>query len=353
MVCNHVSFERLPKNPVLDKRVPEKRANVSFRVLLAFTFSIGIAVVPAGSASALLPGDIYAYVHHGQAIPPTFSYGTSLASLQTAGQSVPIGTGFAADGSVIGGDVVIEVFGDFDTAPDSTTIGVYPLREYLGDPNLGFVLSSTNTTGNGTLNTAPGQDLTNGPSVSASYTSINGTLGDEGSARFGIALLEYRDQPLTEAMGVTWDVLVRIDTFDGAIPPLTQLTFTHGGATAFAAAPSFLGFGPPLPRTRLVKSGSTIPVKFRLAVSDPEGSTLAARASVRVSLSGPGISTVFALCTYDVTTHVFQCNMKTPRAVQAGAAYAVTAEVKTSGTGSFVTAPPVNGVQNPETIQFR
>jgi hypothetical protein len=58
---------------------------------------------------------------------------------------------------------------------------------------------------------------------------------------------------------------------------------------------------------------------------------------VKATLSGPGITTVSALCTWNSLTLLFQCNIKTPSGLVTGTAYQITAQENVTGT--FMTAP--------------
>ena len=121
----------------------------------------------------------------------------------------------------------------------------------------------------------------------------------------------------------------------------------------------FGGFSTPLPKSKLVKSGSTIPVKFMLTDSSGHliaASTAAALASagkVEAILAGPAISPQTALCTWNSSHRSFQCNIKTPRGVKTGTSNPYTITAAENVGGGFITAPPVGPAVNPETVYFK
>jgi hypothetical protein len=80
---------------------------------------------------------------------------------------------------------------------------------------------------------------------------------------------------------------------------------------------------------------------------------LAAAKDVKATLSGPGITTVPALCTWNSVNLFFQCNIKTPSGVLTGTAYQITAYENVTGT--FVIAPAVSTATtlNPESVYFK
>jgi hypothetical protein len=131
-----------------------------------------------------------------------------------------------------------------------------------------------------------------------------------------------------------------------------------GGETQTAVY-GFGGFTAPLPKSTLQESGSSIPVKFRLTntvgqpISPAVAAALAAANNVKATLSGPRISTVSAVCTWNSVNLFFQCNIKTPAGLVTGTAYQITAQENVTGT--FVTAPAVSTATtpNPETIYFK
>jgi hypothetical protein len=133
---------------------------------------------------------------------------------------------------------------------------------------------------------------------------------------------------------------------------------TASGETQ-SAVYGFGGFTSPLPKSTLQKSGSAIPVKFRLTnaagqpISATAAAALAAASDVKATLSGPGITTVTAVCTWNNASLFFQCNIKTPGGLVTGAAYQITAQENVTGT--FVTAPAVSTATtpNPETVYFK
>jgi hypothetical protein len=119
----------------------------------------------------------------------------------------------------------------------------------------------------------------------------------------------------------------------------------------------FGGFMSPLPKSMLVKSGSTIPVKFVLTdsagnpIAASTAAALASAGKVEATLAGPGISPQTALCAWDGSNLAFQCNIKTPTGLKTGASYTIT--VAENVGGGFMTAPPVGAAVNPETVFFK
>jgi hypothetical protein len=144
---------------------------------------------------------------------------------------------------------------------------------------------------------------------------------------------------------------------DGSNNPVS----THLGDEPQTALYGFGGFLSPLPKSTLQKSGSAIPVKFRLTntagqpISSSVAAALAAAGDVKATLTGPGISPQSALCTWNSTNLLFQCNIKTPTGLKTGTAnpYQITA-YENVGAG-FVLAPAVAtaSTPNPETIFFK
>jgi hypothetical protein len=100
-------------------------------------------------------------------------------------------------------------------------------------------------------------------------------------------------------------------------------------------------------------------VRFRLATASGQSlsaalsSAIAAARHVRVTLTGPGISPVAALCGWQASARYFQCSLAIPAAVRTGSAqrYSVTA-AENVGKG-FETVPAVGAGSNPEIIHFR
>jgi hypothetical protein len=128
----------------------------------------------------------------------------------------------------------------------------------------------------------------------------------------------------------------------------------------------FGGFMAPLPKGTLTyKSGSTIPVKFALTnasgqpIAASTASALAASHHVEATLSGPNATATVpasSLCTWNTSSHLFQCNLKTPSGLRTGrnTAYSITALENVGG--GFLPAPPHTSQAtdaNPETIFFK
>ncbi|HET7017789.1 MAG TPA: hypothetical protein VFI65_27955 [Streptosporangiaceae bacterium] len=80
----------------------------------------------------------------------------------------------------------------------------------------------------------------------------------------------------------------------------------------------FAGFTAPRPGATVSTSSHRITVRFRLdgaagqAIGNSTGKSLAGRHLVRVSLSGPRIKAVTALCNWDSAGHGFVCTVSRP-----------------------------------------
>ncbi|HEX9516575.1 MAG TPA: hypothetical protein VF940_10415 [Streptosporangiaceae bacterium] len=74
---------------------------------------------------------------------------------------------------------------------------------------------------------------------------------------------------------------------------------------------------------------------------------------MRARLSGPGISAITVVCSWNTTSGYFRCLIKTPSGVQTGTSHPhkITA-TENVGTG-LVTAPVIGTAANPETIYFK
>jgi hypothetical protein len=71
-----------------------------------------------------------------------------------------------------------------------------------------------------------------------------------------------------------------------------------------------------------------------------------------VTLRGPGISAVAAVCSWNASTRYVQCTIAVPARVRDGRAvkYTITA-TENVGTG-FIVAPGVRRAADPETVHF-
>ena len=80
---------------------------------------------------------------------------------------------------------------------------------------------------------------------------------------------------------------------------------------------------------------------------------MAKAGNVRARLSGPGISAITVVCSWNTTSGYFRCLIKTPSGVQTGTSHPhkITA-TENVGTG-LVTAPVIGTAANPETIYFK
>ncbi len=133
---------------------------------------------------------------------------------------------------------------------------------------------------------------------------------------------------------------------------------TSGQVSYLVAA--FLGaFKSPLPPTTLVKSGSSIPVKFTLRdaggpLSATASAALASAGRVQAVLSGPGSpGSVRAAtpCGWDSVGQSFLCVLKVPKGLVSGVDYFIRAQEK-GVSGAFFDAPTSNGA-NPVPVRFK
>jgi uncharacterized protein YjbI with pentapeptide repeats len=114
----------------------------------------------------------------------------------------------------------------------------------------------------------------------------------------------------------------------------------------------------PKPGSTLSKSPHTFTVEFRLAnpgVAPITGATaqaLAAGHDVRTILAGPGITTQVVNCGWNNTTSYFTCTVTTPPAAQTGTSHNYTITFRVNQGPGFMSAMPISGVPNPETIHF-
>jgi hypothetical protein len=122
----------------------------------------------------------------------------------------------------------------------------------------------------------------------------------------------------------------------------------------------FAGFMSPLSKTMLLKSGSTIPVKFVLtdATGSPlppaTASALAETGNVEAILMGPGIAPQTSLCTWNTAGGLyFQCNIKTPGGLKTGTSNPYTLTTALNLGSGFTTIPPVGSAVNAETVYFK
>ena len=128
-------------------------------------------------------------------------------------------------------------------------------------------------------------------------------------------------------------------------------------SATYSVVYGFGGFLSPLPKSTLAKSGSTIPVKFRLTnaqgqpIANTLAAALAAAGNVQATLTGPNIAPVTAICSWDIANLFFQCNIKTPSGILSGRAYQIFAYERLGTT--FVVAPPVGSTVNPEIVYFK
>jgi hypothetical protein len=127
----------------------------------------------------------------------------------------------------------------------------------------------------------------------------------------------------------------------------------------YTIAYGFKGFIAPKPAATLAKSAHTITVRYRLVnaagnpISASRAAALAKAGDVRARLTGPGISAITVVCSWNMSSGYFQCPIKTPAGVQTGTShpYQITAR-ENVGTG-LVTAPAIGTAADPETVYFK
>jgi uncharacterized protein YjbI with pentapeptide repeats len=114
----------------------------------------------------------------------------------------------------------------------------------------------------------------------------------------------------------------------------------------------------PKPGSTLSKSPSHFTAEFRLAnpgVSVLTGSAaqaLAADHDLRAILAGPGITTQVINCGWNKSASYFTCTFATPPLAQTGTSHNYTITVRVNQGSGFMSAMPISGVPNPETIHF-
>jgi uncharacterized protein YjbI with pentapeptide repeats len=119
----------------------------------------------------------------------------------------------------------------------------------------------------------------------------------------------------------------------------------------------FAGFAAPRSGATLARS-KPVTVRFRLAnhagtaIASNLAAALAKARKLRVTLRGPGISAVAAVCSWNASTRYVQCTIAVPARVRDGRAvkYTITA-TENVGTG-FIVAPGVRRAADPETVHF-
>jgi hypothetical protein len=154
----------------------------------------------------------------------------------------------------------------------------------------------------------------------------------------------------TPAAGTGGTYSFTITADNGVTPKATQafkLTVIYG----------FGGFMSPLAKSTLLKSVSTIPVKFVLTsasgtpISGTVATALANAGKVQVTLAGAGVAVQVTSCSWGGS--YFQCDIKTPKGLLTGSSNPYTITVSENLGGGFVTAPAVAGAVNPETVYFK
>jgi len=121
----------------------------------------------------------------------------------------------------------------------------------------------------------------------------------------------------------------------------------------------FAGFTTPKPKATLGKSARSITVEFRLAnaagaaIAPGVAAALAKAGKVKATLTGPGIRTVTATCTWVSAKKLFRCSIKTPAGLRTGKSHRYLVTATENLGGGAVTAPATGHAVNPEYVYFR
>jgi len=127
----------------------------------------------------------------------------------------------------------------------------------------------------------------------------------------------------------------------------------------YTIAHGIKGFIAPKPGATLAKSAHIITVRYRLVnaagnpISASRAAALAKAGDVRARLTGPGISAITVVCSWNATTSYFQCPIKTPSGVQTGTSHPYQITARENVGAGVVTAPVIGTAVNPETVYFR
>ena len=119
------------------------------------------------------------------------------------------------------------------------------------------------------------------------------------------------------------------------------------------------GFLAPAPGSTFARSSRVITVRFRLTnatgtpIPGAQAAALAAAHRIRVSLQGPGITSVTVLCGWSTAHGYFSCGITIPAHVRTGTGNRYTITAAENVTGKFVSVPGVRGAGDPEVIHFR
>jgi hypothetical protein len=205
------------------------------------------------------------------------------------------------------------------------------------------------------------------PTASISRPGNNQTYSLGQSVATAFACLDDANGPgiesCTDAGGAS-SPAGRLDTSKPGTFTYTVTAKSKDGQTAtakitYTVAYGFGGFISPLPKSTLLRSGSTIPVKFVLTdsagrpIAASTAAALAAAGKVKATLAGPAISPQSAVCAWNPSSLMFQCNIKTPSGLKTGTANAYTITASEDLGSGFITAPAIGQAANPETIYFK
>ena len=201
-------------------------------LLTGFLATNHAAAIPIGPDTYVTGWAVYGF----ELTPSYVEHSVSGSVITDVGPNpITLGTSFATNGTVIGGDAILMAYVDFGTVPVSSVyFGGYPSQPIYvtpESPRASFIL-------------AAGGDLeTIAPGVGPDFPAGSAPLGAEGQMILGMALLERENQPLTQALGVAFTFTVRIDEPSSGFiigPDGTgthSIAFTPGGADYFKAAP--------------------------------------------------------------------------------------------------------------------
>jgi len=107
----------------------------------------------------------------------------------------------------------------------------------------------------------------------------------------------------------------------------------------------------PKNKATVPRSAKTIAVSFRLAhLSAAAAASLASQHAIRVTLAGPSITAATVAAVWQAKTGTFTAKLAIPAKVRKTAPYTITIR-ENVGTG-LISAPPLAGAVNPETIRF-
>lgn len=284
----------------------------------------------------------------------------SAIAVTTAPMIIPTVVGQSGADGWYTGDISVSWSVTDPENPVTSTNGCDPVTVAADTTGVTFTCSATSTGGTASASVTVKRDATApvlAPSVSPNPVILGGTVtatAGASDATSGIATSSCDPVPTTTIAMV--NTTCRATDRAGN----TSTTTTPVQVAAFLG-----GFVSPLPRTTLVRSGSTIPVKFTLG---QQGGPLTGQAALdliagnqlRATLTGPGLSSpvLSVLCSYDNTAGVFVCPIKTPKNLGTGLSntYSITVQQRPAGspTSAFFTTPTTStSSPNPQPVFFK